>query len=78
MTAELRKVILVLGYAQLYPIFGARGLIRVGAQNESPFVKTPALTAPGGRGSAYLDESPRPETEPRLSGAVNADFSHHP
>src|SRR5580700_6102484 len=30
--------------------------------------ETRALTAPGGRGSAYLDESPRPEMEPRLSG----------
>jgi hypothetical protein len=27
-------------------------------------VKTPALTASAGRGSPYLDESPRPETEP--------------
>src|SRR5580658_1215643 len=52
------------------------------ASQESPglqvCVKTPALTAPGGRGSPYLDESPRPEAEPRLSGAVEADFSHHP
>jgi hypothetical protein len=39
-------------------------------------VKTPALTAHGGRGSPYPDESPRPETEPRLSEAVEADFSH--
>jgi hypothetical protein len=33
-------------------------------------VKTPALTAPGGRGSPYFDESPRQGKEPRLSGAV--------
>ncbi len=28
-------------------------------------MKAPALTAPGGRGSAYLDESPRPEMAPQ-------------
>jgi hypothetical protein len=33
-------------------------------------LKTPALTAPGGCGSPYLDESPRPEMEPRLSGVL--------
>jgi hypothetical protein len=32
-------------------------------------------TAPAGRGSIYLDESPRLETEPRLAGAVQTDFS---
>src|ERR1022692_3559591 len=39
-------------------------------------MKTPALTAPGGRGSPYLDESPRLEIEPRLAGAGKTDFSH--
>src|SRR5271166_5574745 len=32
------------------------------------------LTAPAGRGSVYLYESPRLETEPRLAGAVQTDF----
>jgi hypothetical protein len=36
--------------------------------------RAPALTAPDSRGSFYLDESQWLEKEPRLSGAVQADF----
>jgi len=38
--------------------------------------ENPVLTAPASRGPPYLDESPRLEKEPRLAGAVKADFSH--